>query len=162
MKNDIKTIEIIKENVINEIEKEKENGVENYLFAVQFTNSIVSIVEVNFNEIIEMSKYFTISGKSIKFKATKEVKEILKNMPVATTLQTADIEKLNAEYDKINRGHAVEMLLFNYTAEEVLKSQEKIDGIYNGKKVQVKSSLISFKNGKNNGTSNAEIVKHIA
>ena len=161
MKNDIKTIEIIKENVLNEIEKEKENGVENYLFAVQFTNSIVSIVEVNFNEIIEMSKYFTISGKSIKFKATKEVKEILKNMPVTTTLQTADIEKLNTEYDKINRGHAVEMLLFNYTAEEVLKSQEKIDGIYNGRKGQVKSSLISFKNGKNNGTSNAEIVKHI-
>ena len=162
MKNDVKTIEMIKENVINEVEKEKKNGVENYLFAVQFTNAIVSIVEVNFNEIIEISKYFTISGKSVKFKATKEVKEILKNMPVVTTLKTEDIEKLNAEYEKINRGHAVEMLLFNYTVDEVLKSQEKIDGIYNNKKVQVKSSLISFKEGKNNGTSSAEIVKHIA
>lgn len=162
MTNDVKTIEMIKENIINEVEKEKKNGVENYLFAVQFTKAIVSVVEVNFNEIIEISKHFTISGKSIKFKATKEIKEILKNMPVVTTLKTEDIEKLNAENEKINRGHAVEMLLFNYTVDEVLKSQKKVDGIYNNKKVQVKSSLISFKEGKNNGTSSAEIVKHIA
>ncbi|MGN0961489.1 MAG: hypothetical protein ACI4PF_04750 [Christensenellales bacterium] len=162
MKNDTKTIEIIKENVINEIEKEKKGGVENYLFAVQFRNDVISVVEVNFEKVVEISKYFSLSGKSIKFKATKEVKEILKKMPVVTTLKTDDIEKLNAENEKINRGHAVEMLLFNYSADEVLKSQEKIDGTYNGKKVQVKASLISFKDGKNNGTSNAEIVKHIA
>ena len=162
MKNDANTIKIIKENVVNEIAKEKSNGVENYLFAVQFEKDVISVVEVNFNEVIEISKYFSLSGKSIKFKATKEVKEILKKMPVVTTLKTDDIEKLNAENEKINRGHAVEMLLFNYTVDEVLKSQEKIDGTYNNKKVQVKSSLISFKEGKNNGTSSAEIVKHIA
>ena len=31
-----------------------------------------------------------------------------------------------------------------YTENEVLKSQSKIDGVFNGKNVQVKSSLISF------------------
>ena len=70
---------------------------------------------------------------------------------------------MNTQSDKINRGHCIEMILFGYTENEVLKSQSKIDGVFNGKNVQVKSSLISFnENGKNNGTSTTTIVKKIA
>ena len=149
----------ILENLVKELTTEKNNGVESYLFAIQYTNDIVSVVEMAIAEIAKNIDMFTVSNKNgnaqLKFKATKQVKEILKKYET--------VEKMNAQSDKINRGHCIEMLLFGYTENEVLKSQSKIDGVFNGKNVQVKSSLISFnENGKSNGTSAATIVKKIA
>ena len=157
----------ILENLIKELTTEKSNSVESYLFAIQYTNDIVSVVEMAIAEIAKNIDMFTVSNKNdnaqLKFKATKQVKEILKKYETVATFDTATVEKMNAESGKINRGHCIEILLFKYTETEVLASQSKIDGVFNGKNVQVKSSLISFtKAGKNNGTSAATIVKKIA
>lgn len=157
----------ILENLVKELATEKNNGVESYLFAIQYTNDIVSVVEMVIAEIAKNIDIFTVSNKNgnaqLKFKATKQVKEILKKYETVATFKTETVEKMNAQSDKINRGHCIEMLLFGYTENEVLKSQSKIDGVFNGKNVQVKSSLISFnEKGKNNGTSAATIVKKTA
>ena len=157
----------ILENLIKELTTEKNNGVESYLFAIQYTNDIVSVVEMAIAEIAKNIDMFTVSNKNgdaqLKFKATKQVKEILKKYETVATFKTETVGKMNSQSDKINRGHCIEMLLFGYTEKEVLKSQLKIDGVFNDKNVQVKSSLISFnENGKNNGTSAATIVKKIA
>ena len=157
----------ILENLIKELTTEKNNGVESYLFAIQYTNDIVSVVEMAIAEIAKNIDMFTVSNKNgdaqLKFKATKQVKEILKKYETVATFKTETVEKMNTQSDKINRGHCIEMILFGYTENEVLKSQSKIDCVFNGKNVQVKSSLISFnENGKNNGTSAATIVKKIA
>ena len=157
----------ILENLVKELTTEKNNGVESYLFAIQYTNDIVSVVEMAIAEIAKNIDMFTVSNKNgdaqLKFKATKQVKEILKKYETVATFKTETVEKMNTQSDKINRGHCIEMILFGYTENGVLKSQSKIDGVFNGKNVQVKSSLISFnENGKNNGTSAATIVKKIA
>ena len=157
----------ILENLEKEVATEKANGVDSYLFAIQYTNEIVSVVEVAITEIPSLVNMFTVAKKNedtqLKFKATKQVKELLKKYKTVATFDTATVEKMNAESGKINRGHCIEMLLFEYTEKEVLASQSKIDGVFNGKNIQVKSSLISFtKTGKNNGTSAATIVKKIA
>ena len=44
----------ILENLIKELTTEKNNGVESYLFAIQYTNDIVSVVEI---AIAEIAKY---------------------------------------------------------------------------------------------------------
>lgn len=157
----------ILENLEREIATEKANGVDSYLFAVQYTNEIVSVVEIAIAEIVSLIDMFTVARKNgntqLKFKATKQVKEILKKYATVATFDTATVERMNAESEKINRGHCIEMLLFGYTETEVLASQSKIDGVFNGRNVQVKSSLISFtETGKNNGTSAATIVKKVA
>ena len=132
----------ILENLINELTTEKNNGVESYLFAIQYTNDIISVVEMAIAEIAKNIDMFTVSNKNgnaqLKFKATKQVKEILKKYETVATFKTETVEKMNAQSDKINRGHCIEMLLFGYTENEVLKSQSKIDGVFNGKNVQVK------------------------
>lgn len=157
----------ILENLEKEIATEKANGVDSYLFAVQYTNETVSVVEVAIAEILSLVNMFTVARKNgntqLKFKATKQVKELLKKYETVATFDTATVEKMNSASEKINRGHCIEMLLFGYTETEVLASQSKIDGVFNGKNVQVKSSLISFsETGKNNGTSAATIVKKVA
>ena len=90
----------ILENLINELTTEKNNGVESYLFAIQYTNDIVSIVEMAIAEIAKNIDMFTISNKNgntqLKFKATKQVKEILKKYETVATFKTETVEKMNA------------------------------------------------------------------
>ena len=121
----------ILENLIKELTIEKNNGVESYLFAIQYTSDIVSVVEMVIAEIAKNIDMFTVSNKNgnaqLKFKATKQVKEILKKYETVATFKTETVEKMSAQSDKINRGHCIEMLLFGYTENEVLKSQSKID-----------------------------------
>lgn len=121
----------ILENLIKELTIEKNNGVESYLFAIQYTSDIVSVVEMVIAEIAKNIDMFTVSNKNsnaqLKFKATKQVKEILKKYETIATFRTETVEKMNAQNDKINRGHCIGMLLFGYAENEVLKSQSKID-----------------------------------
>ena len=44
----------ILENLIKELTTEKNNGVESYLFAIQYTNDIVSVVEMAIAEIAKI------------------------------------------------------------------------------------------------------------
>lgn len=68
----------ILENLIKELTIEKNNGVESYLFAIQYTSDIVSVVEMVIAEIAKNIDMFTVSNKNsnaqLKFKATKQVK----------------------------------------------------------------------------------------
>ena len=56
----------ILENLINELTTEKNNGVESYLFAIQYTNDIISVVEMAIAEIAKNIDMFTISNNKIK------------------------------------------------------------------------------------------------
>lgn len=150
-------------NTIERIEKTIEdmerNGVTSYIFAVQFTPKTVSFVKVSTREVIKFSSFFKISNNRILFKATKDIKNVLKNYPVIFECATNIIENIALSDNRINKGHAAEIVFFNYDIDTVLKSKNKYDGIYNGEKVQLKTSLISWKGSKNNGTSNATIVE---
>ena len=157
----------ILENLIKELTTEKNNGVESYLFAIQYTNDIVSVVEMAIAEIAKNIDMFTVSNKNgdaqLKFKATKQVKEILKKYETVATFKTETVEKINTQNNKINHKHYIKILLFNYTKNKILKNQSKINDIFNNKNIQIKSSLISFnKNNKNNRANTATIVKKIA
>ena len=87
----------ILENLVKELTTEKNNGVESYLFAIQYTNDIVSVVEMAIAEIAKNIDMFTVSNKNgnaqLKFKATKQVKEILKKYETVATFKTETVEK---------------------------------------------------------------------
>ena len=71
---------------------------------------------------------------------------------------TAELEKIADSDERINRGHAAEMVLFGHDIETTLASQDKVDGYFNGEKLQLKASLISWKGTKNNGMGSATFV----
>lgn len=156
----------ILENLIKELTTEKNNGVESYLFAIQYTNDIVSIIKITITEITKNINIFTTNNKNnntqLKFKTTKQIKKILKKYKTITTFKTKTIKKMNTQNNKINHKHYIKILLFNYTKNKILKNQSKINNIFNNKNIQIKSSLISFnKNNKNNKTNTTTIIKKI-
>ena len=69
----------ILENLIKELTTEKNNGVESYLFAIQYTNDIVSIIKITITEITKNINIFTTNNKNnntqLKFKTTKQIKK---------------------------------------------------------------------------------------
>ena len=70
----------------------------------------------------------------------------------------AELEKIADSDERINRGHAAEMVLFGHDVETSLASKAKVDGYFNGEKLQLKASLISWKGTKNNGMGSATFV----
>ena len=72
--------------------------------------------------------------------------------------RTNEIEKIAESDERINRVHAAEMVLFGRDIETTLASQDKVDGYFNGEKLQLKASLISWKGTSNNGMGTATFV----
>ena len=157
----------ILENLIKKLTTKKNNNIKIYLFTIQYTNNIISIIKIIITKITKNINIFTINNKNkntqLKFKTTKQIKKILKKYKTITTFKTKTIKKINTQNNKINHKHYIKILLFNYTKNKILKNQSKINNIFNDKNIQIKSSLISFnEKGKNNGTSAATIVKKTA
>lgn len=119
----------ILENLIKELTTEKNNGVESYLFAIQYTNDIVSIIKITITEITKNINIFTTNNKNnntqLKFKTTKQIKKILKKYKTITTFKTKTIKKMNTQNNKINHKHYIKILLFNYTKNKILKKSIK-------------------------------------
>lgn len=151
----LKSIESIA-RVNKEIEACEKVGVTSYIFAIQYKSSTVSFVKMPTTDVRQLAEHMTESGSKILFKATTIVKNILKNYEVVKEVSTIEIEKLIN--DKVNRGNAAEMIFFGYDEETCLASQEKVDGIFEGEKIQMKASLISWKGTKNNGVGTATFV----
>lgn len=146
------------ERVNAEITANEKSGVVAYVFAVQFTPATVSFVKVPTTETRGLAKMLKTSGKKIMFKATKEFKNALADYEIIKECATAEIEKITDSDDRINRGHAAEIILFGHDIETTLASQDKVDGYFNGEKLQLKASLISWKGTKNNGMGSATFV----
>ena len=146
------------ERVNAEITANEKSGVVAYVFAVQFTPATVSFVKVPTTETRGLAKMLKISGKKIMFKATKEFKNALADYEIIKECPTIEIEKIADSDERINRGHAAEMVLFGHDIETTLASQDKVDGYFNGEKLQLKASLISWKGTKNNGMGSATFV----
>ena len=95
----------------------------------------------------------------------KDWKKTIESFPKVATFDRKIIdnalEKGQTEKgkSKVNYGHALEHILFNTSFTEILSSQSEVDGIYNGKKVQVKASLVTWNKvtGKNNSASIATV-----
>ena len=105
-----------------------------------------------------LSTSFNTDDTTIMFKATKEFKNALADYEIIKEYPTIEIEKIADSDERINRGHAAEMVLFGHDIETTLASQEKVDGYINGEKLQLKASLISWKGTKNNGMGSATFV----
>ena len=146
------------ERVNAEITANEKSGVVAYVFAVQFTPATVSFVKVPTTETRGLAKMLKISGKKIMFKATKEFKNALADYEIIKECPTIEIEKITESDERINRGHAAEMILFGHDIETTLASQDKVDGYFNGEKLQLKASLISWKGTSNNGMGTATFV----
>ena len=141
-----------------EITANADRGVVAYVFAVQFTPEIVSFVRVPVEEARDIAPMLKPAGKKIMFKTTREVKAFLKEYDIIFTISTAEIERVADSDDRINRGHAAEMVLFGHDADTSLRSQDKVDGYFNGEFLQLKASLISWSGTSNNGMGSATFV----
>ena len=92
------------------------------------------------------------------FKPTSEFKKALVDYEIIKKFLTAELEKIADSDERINRGHAAEMVLFGHDVETSLASKAKVDGYFNGEKLQLKASLISWKGTSNNGMGTATFV----
>ena len=146
------------ERVNTEITANAVRGVVAYVFAVQFTPETVSFVRVPIEKARAIAPMLKTAGKKIMFKTTREIKAFLKDYDVIFKISTAEIEKVADSDDRINRGHAAEMVLFGHDADTSLKSQDKVDGYFNGEFLQLKASLISWSGTSNNGMGSATFV----
>ena len=146
------------ERVNAEITANEESGVVAYVFAVQFTPAVVSFVKVPTADTRKFAPMLKTSGKKIMFKTTREFKKALADYEVIKEFPTAELEKIADSDERINRGHAAEMVLFGHDIETSLASKAKVDGYFNGEKLQLKASLISWKGTSNNGMGTATFV----
>lgn len=146
------------ERVNTEVTANAIGGVVAYAFAIQFTPETVSFVRVPIEKVRTIAPMLKTAGKKIMFKTTREVKAFLKDYDVIFKISTADIEKVADSDNRINRGHAAEMVLFGHDADTSLKSQDKVDGYFNGEFLQLKASLISWSGTSNNGMGSATFV----
>ena len=146
------------ERVNAEITACEKSGVIAYVFAVQFTPETVSFVKVPTTDTRKLAPMLKTSGRKIMFKTTTEFKEAIANYEVIKKCTTAEIERITNSDERINRGHAAEIVLFGHDIETTLASKDKVDGYFNGEKLQLKASLISWKGTSNNGMGSATFV----
>lgn len=158
----------IKEIAMKKAEMFKAENGECYLIAISDTRSTVAIHEIPV-DIFPTLDIFTMTEKEktvkLTIRAIKEWKKIIESFPKIATFDRSEIdnalEKGQKEKgkSKVNYGHAMEHVLFHTSFTEILASQSEVDGIYNGKKVQVKASLVTWNKttGKNNSASIATV-----
>lgn len=157
----------------------KNVGVDGFIFACQSLiekNENVNFIYVDINTVIENAETLFTFNKTLNglyFRKSKSVDKLLNNPNLSIgkkikTVSTIDFENKFADFKektggKVNKGGFCEILIFNKTVDEILTDKKLIDGqiTVDGqiKNVQMKSSLIAWKNGKNNGCSNAELIK---
>ena len=86
----------------------------------------------------------------LSIRAIKDWKKTIESFPKVATFDRKVIDKALEKgqtekgKSKVNYGHALEHVLFNTTFTEILASHAEVDGVYNGKRVQVKASLITY------------------
>ena len=154
----------IKEVATKKAEMLKAENGESYLIAISDTRNTVAIHEIPV-EVFPTLNIFTMTEKEktvkLAIRAIKEWKKIIESFPKIATFDRSEIDKALEKgqkekgKSKVNYGHALEHVLFNTSFTEILASQSEVDGIYNGKKVQVKASLVTWNKitGKNNSAS---------
>ena len=158
----------VKSSVKNEVAEWEKNGVEYVLFAVTPNITNIEVYEIPINEfaeldIFEITKVAKKDLYKVVSRGTKKTQKILANFPcVATFDRKTTVEK--AKVEKVNNGEMIEMILTNKTAEEVKKNNKRgsNDGFFNGKCVQIKSSITTYNEttGKNNSTGRTTIVEN--
>ena len=158
----------IKEVAMRKAEMLKAECGESYLIAISDTRNTVAIHEIPV-DVFPTLDIFTMTEKEktvkLAIRAIKEWKKIIESFPKIATFDRSEIdsalEKGQKEKgkSKVNYGHAMEHVLFHTSFTEILASQSEVDGIYNGKKVQVKASLVTWNKttGKNNSASIATV-----
>lgn len=158
----------IKEIAMKKVEMFKAENGDSYLIAISDTRNTVAVHEIP-ADVFPTLDIFTMTENERKVKlslrAIKEWKKIIESFPKVATFDRKVIdnalEKGQNEKgkSKVNYGHALEHILFNTSFTEILASQSEVDGIYNGKKVQVKASLVTWNKvtGKNNSASIATV-----
>lgn len=158
----------IKEIAMKKAEMLKAENGESYLIAISDTRNTVAIHEIPV-DIFPTLDIFTMTEKEktvkLTIRAIKDWKKTIENFPKIATIDRNEIDKALEKgqnekgKSKVNYGHALEHILFNTSFTEILASQSEVDGIYNGKKVQVKASLVTWNKitGKNNSASIATV-----
>ena len=157
----------IKESVKNEVNVWVENGVECVLFAVTPNIDNVEVFEIPVEVFAELDIFeLTKNAKKYTYKVvsrgTKKVQKILADFPCVATFNRKKVVEL-AKQNNVNNGEIIEMLLTDKTRDEVKSNNKRgsSDGFFNGKNVQIKSSITTYneKTGKNNSTSRTTIVE---
>lgn len=158
----------IKEIAMKKAEMLKAENGESYLIAISDTRNTVAIHEIPV-DIFPTLDIFTMAEKEktvkLTIRAIKDWKKTIESFPKIVTIDRNEIDKALEKGQsekgktKVNYGHALEHILFNTSFTEILASQSEVDGIYNGKKVQAKASLVTWNKttGKNNSASIATV-----
>ena len=158
----------IKEIAMKKAEMFKAENGDSYLIAISDTRNTVAIHEIPV-DVFPTLDIFTMTEKEktvkLSIRAIKNWKKTIESFPKVATFDRKVIdnalEKGQTEKgkSKVNYGHALEHILFNTSFTEILSSQSEVDGIYNGKNVQVKASLVTWNKvtGKNNSASIATV-----
>ena len=154
----------IKEVATKKAEMLKAENGKSYLIAISDTKTTVAIHEIPV-DVFPTLNIFTMTEKEktvkLAIRAIKEWKKTIESFPKIATFDRSEIDKALEKgqnekgKSKVNYGHALEHVLFHTSFTEILASQSEVDGIYNGKKVQVKASLVTWNKttGKNNSAS---------
>lgn len=162
----------IKESVKREVAEWKENGVEFVLYGLTPNSNRENIVmyEIPVDVFAELD-IFSLDCKDVekakvRTRGSQQVWDICASFPIVATLNRNEVV---TECKKVglNVGEYVEMILTNKSTTETKQNNERCssDGIVNGKNVQIKVSVTSWKdlgNGKfkNNSTSSVTVVPH--
>lgn len=162
----------IKESVKREVAEWKANGVEFVLYGLTPNSNRDNIVmyEIPVDVFADLD-IFSLDCKDvekakIRTRGSQQVWDICSSFPIVATLNRNEVV---TECKKIglNVGEYVEMILTEKSATATKQNNERCssDGIVNGKNVQIKVSVTSWKdlgNGKfkNNSTSSVTVVPH--
>ena len=143
----------IKEVAMKKAEMFKAEKGESYLIAVSDSRYTVAVHEIP-ADVFPTLDIFTMTENErnvkLSLRAIKEWKTTITSFPKILTIDRKIIDEALKKgqtekgKSKVNYGHALEHVLFNTTFTEILASHDEVDGVYNGKRVQVKAILITY------------------
>lgn len=156
----------VKEAVENKVNAFVNADGDFYLLAYSNGKNTVEVKEIA-PEIFKTLDFIHRETKTmhrITFKATAANLKKIANCEIVATFDRKKLDEMlengKKENSGFNCGHVIEMALFGTTVDQIMASKTEIDGIYHGKKVQVKASLTQWneKTGRNNSKSTASFV----